>query len=365
MSEALLRLVEHRQDIGERFVDVRRLDPNGGSGQFSLMFTATDTTTGRRVAIKVFNPLRTDDYRLSSFRREGEVLQRLTGEQDIIRPIAPQSAFTAELHAEGLEDVVPLSFPYYAVELAQESVAAALARDAWGAEQKLLVFRAMCRSVQRIHAQQIVHRDLKPENFLVMFDSAVKLSDFGTSKSIEEPNQAHYVGPPGDLRYTAPELLSCLHAVDPGFALAADIYSLGAILFELFSGSSLGTVLFNRSYVNDLIRHMAHVPTQFRSDVYNGFVRGLASAHPLPSVSAYERLAPASIAVRIDQLYRSLACLDYHTRLCDFARIYRQIDICVLIVRHQAAYDRWNQEKRRRRLIRIAKKTTLTGGRPC
>jgi len=45
-----------------------------------------------------------------------------------------------------------------------------------------------------------------------------------------------YISPPGDRRYCAPEMLGCLHDEDPAIAFTSDFFSLGAILFEMFSG---------------------------------------------------------------------------------------------------------------------------------
>ena len=94
----------------------------------------------------------------------------------------------------------------------------------------------MCKAVQRIHKAKIVHRDIKPGNFLVMRDGTIRLSDFGTARLIEDSSKPildDYAGwPPGDIRYTAPEIISSLHDVTPHFAFKGDIFSLGATLFE-------------------------------------------------------------------------------------------------------------------------------------
>lgn len=58
---SLLHVVESCPDIDGRFVDARRIGPHGGNGQFSLLFSALDTTTGQRVALKFFNPERANE----------------------------------------------------------------------------------------------------------------------------------------------------------------------------------------------------------------------------------------------------------------------------------------------------------------
>ena len=77
---------------------------------------------------------------------------------------------------------------------------------------------------------EIVHRDVSPPNILVSFAGAVKLTDFGISKPSSYLEQSKHA-PQGRLRYTSPEQAS-------GGRLDArsDIFSLGAVLYEMIAG---------------------------------------------------------------------------------------------------------------------------------
>ena len=211
----------------------------------------------------------------------------------------------------------------------------------------------MCRAIQRIHKMKIVHRDLKPSNFLVMSDSSTRLSDLGTGRRIDEHTTSllpsYSWGPPGDLRYSAPELFALLHDDEPAIAFKADFYSLGSILFELFSGSQLANYLFDDSYIASLMRTMREVSQGRRRDIYDQFVENIASAHRLPTLGTFGSNVPSCIANQLDDLYMSMAHLDYRKRLCDFIGIFRKIDICLLILRNEEKYSRWRQQKRQRR----------------
>jgi serine/threonine protein kinase len=78
------------------------------------------------------------------------------------------------------------------------------------------------------HAQGVVHRDLKPANILRAADGAVKLTDFGIARALEETMVTQAGTVLGTLRYLAPEQAAG-QAVGP----AADVYSLGVVLNEL------------------------------------------------------------------------------------------------------------------------------------
>src|SRR5947209_10985285 len=85
-----LRTVEGRPDLDGRFTDIRRLGGAGGDGHFSLLFSARDAMTKRRVALKFFHPDHLqDDYRWGCFIREAQLLEDLAGQPDIIGWVAP------------------------------------------------------------------------------------------------------------------------------------------------------------------------------------------------------------------------------------------------------------------------------------
>ena len=342
--EAILRLIESRADIGGRFTAILRLGADGGEGNFSLVFSALDSTTNRTVALKVFNPERAGEtYRVESFRREADLLQRFAGQRDIVHLVCPASHFSVVLMtAQGFAFTQNLE--YYAVDLADGDALAAITNGAWKPLELLSVFAAMCRAVQRIHAQQVAHRDLKPENFLVMKDGSVRLGDFGAAAIVNVGPRllsSYALSQIGDPRYAAPEIVAALHDDIPAIALGADIYSLGAILFELFTGQILGLQVFDAAFWNRLAQPMAAVAPAARQAVFDQFVDQIVAAQPLPSLRAYNTCAPSSILDRLDRLYQAMAHLDYRKRLRDYDRVFHEIRACTIILRNQDAYRRW------------------------
>jgi serine/threonine protein kinase len=247
------------------------------------------------------------------------------------------------------------------MEEAKSDVETAVLDQKWDALQSLEAFRTMVRAVQRIHSLRLVHRDIKPDNFLVT-EAGVKLSDFGTARFLDgvEPSiLTTYDRPPGDRRYTPPELFACLHDVEPDIALKADIYGLGAILFEMFTGVKLGLQLFEPNVLKQLTAHMTQIRRDQRIRIFNEIVDDIARANPLPQIASLNPVLRRSIRDRVDSLYKSMCDLNYLKRNCHFPSIFRQIDSCVLILKNEARYQAWQTERQRRRAIRLARRVTI------
>ena len=91
-------------------------------------------------------------------------------------------------------------------------------------------FAQLLLAVEYLHENRIMYRDLKPENVLIDVDGHVKLADFGLCKRFER-NHARSFSFCGSPEYMSPEML-----VGEGHDFRVDLYSLGAILFEMLTG---------------------------------------------------------------------------------------------------------------------------------
>lgn len=103
-----------------------------------------------------------------------------------------------------------------------------------GIRQKVEVFRKVCAAAGYLHRNLVVHRDLKPSNILVTGEGEPRLLDFGIARMLDLSADATLTGMRMlTLDYASPEQVS-----GGVLSTATDIYSLGAVLYKLLTGTS-------------------------------------------------------------------------------------------------------------------------------
>ncbi len=102
--------------------------------------------------------------------------------------------------------------------------------------EKLTLFRGVCEAVEYAHRNLVVHRDLKPANILVNEDGQIKLLDFGIAKLLERRKDGEATVA-GQHLFT-PDYASPEQIRGEEVTTAADVYSLGTVLYELLAGRS-------------------------------------------------------------------------------------------------------------------------------
>ena len=125
--------------------------------------------------------------------------------------------------------------PYFTMEFVEGgSLAQKLAGTPQPAGQAAALVATLAEAVQVAHQSGIVHRDLKPANILLTADGTPKITDFGLARRLEGGGGLTLSGVPvGTPSYMAPEQArGQKDAIGP----AADVYALGAILYELLTG---------------------------------------------------------------------------------------------------------------------------------
>jgi serine/threonine protein kinase len=105
--------------------------------------------------------------------------------------------------------------------------------------QRLTLFRDVCDAVQYAHQHLIVHRDIKPTNILVTGDGVPKLLDFGIAKLLDSTALPGFDDPrvaATSALLMTPDYVSPEQVRGEAVSTATDVYSLGAVLYELLTG---------------------------------------------------------------------------------------------------------------------------------
>ncbi|MGK4000337.1 serine/threonine-protein kinase [Sorangium sp. So ce1024] len=204
-------------EVIDRRFEIERVAASGGMG---TVYRAVDRTTGTPVALKLLG--QTDRTAAHRFEHEARILAELDHPR-IVRHVA--------------HGVTPDGVPYLAMEwLDGESLAQRLARQRLDLDESLALLRAAAEALGAAHARGIVHRDVKPGNLLLVGGevAGLKVLDFGIARMKRTigalTRTGSVMGTPG---YMAPE-----QATDDreGLDARADIFSLGAVLFECLTG---------------------------------------------------------------------------------------------------------------------------------
>jgi serine/threonine-protein kinase len=212
---------------GDCLMGKYRLDHELGRGGMGVVYRATHLELERPVAIKIVRP---------ELRENPRILKRLTQE-------ARAAAQITSEHGIRVLDVgsTESGAPWIAMEYVEgEDLAHLLQRRGslpYATAVKLVL--QACVAIAEAHGKGIVHRDLKPENLILATHSdggeLVKVADFGVSKQLGRTTVSALTGADstvGSPHYMAPEQMHSPRDVDA----RADIWSLGAILYELLSG---------------------------------------------------------------------------------------------------------------------------------
>jgi serine/threonine protein kinase len=188
-----------------------------GEGGMGVVYRARHVGLDRPVALKVLRG--GGSKRLARFRAEALADARLQ------HPHIVQIFEVGEHRGQ----------PYLALELLEGgSLEAKIAGKPQAPRDAAALVQVLARAIQYAHSRGIVHRDLKPSNVLLSADGTVKIADFGLAKFVEETEGQTQDGDVlGTPRYMAPEQTT---GAPGGVGPAADIYSLGVILYELLTG---------------------------------------------------------------------------------------------------------------------------------
>ncbi len=160
-------------------------------------------------------------------------------------------------------------------------------------DEALPIIKAICEGLDYAHSKRMLHRDLKPANIMVNSKGEVKITDFGIARQMRESmsmiSQKTISGTPA---YMAPE-----HIMGEHLTVRSDIYSLGAVVYELLSGHP-------PFYQGDILAQIRFkeppsipgIPEHFNAAILKALTKS-ADDRPESAAAFYKSLTDATLKV--------------------------------------------------------------------
>ena len=195
-----------------------RLERALGHGGMATVYLGRDSELDRLVAVKVLaESLAGDEAFRRRFLREARLAARLSHPNVV-------GVYDAGEDAGG---------PFIVMEYVEGRTLAELLaeRGRLPADEAVALGLQACHGLEHAHEAGLVHRDVKPQNLLLRSDGTLKIADFGIARAAETTALTQIGTILGTAAYLSPE-----QALGEDVTSAADIYSLGAVLYELLTG---------------------------------------------------------------------------------------------------------------------------------
>jgi len=192
-----------------------------GAGGMATVYRGEDLMLERQVAVKFLRePYASDPEARERFLLEGRAAAKLD-HPNIVR-----------IYDVGQDAG---NHPYLVMELVPgEDLKAVIRRAApLSVTRALTIAREICLGVGQAHRAGIVHCDLKPQNILVTEGGHVKVTDFGIARALQQDETDDE---PVEVVWGSPHYLSPEQAMGRAPTPAADVYSIGVMLYEMLTG---------------------------------------------------------------------------------------------------------------------------------
>jgi tetratricopeptide (TPR) repeat protein len=224
LGEARWWVAEPAAPISRRLGPYRIVGELGHGGMGAVYLAVRDDDEYRKeVAIKL----------LPRGLETGEAVARFRDERQILAALE-HPGIVRLLDGGSTEDGLPF--------LVMERVEGATITEycdgrALPVRERLLLFRQVCAAAQYAHQRLVVHRDIKPSNILVGADGTPKLLDFGIARLLGTEDAGRQPQTRTGMHRFTPEYGSPEQARGEPVTTATDVYSLGAVLYELLTGA--------------------------------------------------------------------------------------------------------------------------------
>lgn len=189
-----------------------------GRGGTAIVYLAIQQSLDRKVALKVMSPnLGADPSFRERFVKEGRIIARLSH---------PNIVTVYDIGCHDDQN-------YMAVQFIESGCLKDRLEQPMTASEALQVTRQVAAALGFAHDQGFIHRDVKPGNILFRDDGEAVLSDFGIAKALTADTQLTAAG----WAVGTPDYMSPEQAMGKDVCPASDLYSLGAVLYEMLTGT--------------------------------------------------------------------------------------------------------------------------------
>lgn len=205
-------------DIGVK-INNHHVTSKIGEGSIGEIYLAEDENLGRKVAIKVLNPLLTSDPQfIERFKQEVRI-QASMSHSNVV-----------QLHNFYIHNNKYIMVLEYAEGITLKQLIRE--KGPIPEDRALRIFKQICDGLAYAHKKGIIHRDIKPSNIMIDEEDNIKIMDFGIARIIGEHGSTSTGARAGSFYYMSPERVMAINDIDQ----RSDIYSLGVTLFEMLFG---------------------------------------------------------------------------------------------------------------------------------
>ncbi len=270
--------------VGERYRIVARL----GRGGMGTVYRAEDLVLQQNVALKFLSGLRAD---------HPVWIARLRNEVRLARTVTHPNVCRVHDIVES-EGRWFISMEY----IDGEDLASLLRRIGRPSLDKAIdITRQVCFGLAAAHSAGVLHRDLKPANIMVDGQGQVRITDFGVAALPEQISAA-------DIRTGTPAYMSPEQITGRDVSIQSDLYVLGLVLYELFSGKPAFRAKTMAEYIELQENAQPEVLSELVNDIPDGVVRAVdACLQKNPRKRPTSALMVAALLPGADVLAAALA----------------------------------------------------------
>ncbi|MCS6895959.1 MAG: serine/threonine protein kinase [Bacteroidia bacterium] len=232
-----------------------------GEGGMGVVYLAVQKRIERKVAIKSIAPY---------LARDPAVRERFTAEAAVLARLNHPNIVTLYDYIEE-ENALYLIMEY----VEGQPLSDLLQAGPLPLELIQRYFSQVLEAFAYAHEQNIVHRDIKPSNIMITAGGRVKVLDFGVARILQTDHSLTRTGMRlGTLMYMSPEQIKGMREIDR----RSDIYSLGLVLYEMFTGRSpyppdIGEFDLSMKIVQEPIFDLSHPPAEIPAQLIEVILR--------------------------------------------------------------------------------------------